>query len=111
LGNRTPIHSGHMTLNPVVHMGGFWLVCLVLAGIAWGLMPVDPTRLRGKYSESLVALAGPFCNVLLALLALSSLGLWFRFDPTPSREMTDFQSNLSYLLWVFGIVNIELAIF
>jgi Zn-dependent protease len=110
-GDRTPIDTGHMTLNPVVHMGGFSLICLVIAGISWGQMPVDPTRLKGKYAESLVALAGPLCNVILALLALSSLGLWFRLDSTPSAQITDFQSNLSYLLWIFGIVNIELAIF
>src|SRR4051794_8117784 len=68
LGDRTPIESGHMTLNPAVHMGVFSVLCLLTAGIAWGSMPVDPTRLRGRYADALVAAAGPASNVVLALL-------------------------------------------
>ena len=36
LGDRTPIETGHMTLNPAVHMGWMSLVLLLVAGIAWG---------------------------------------------------------------------------
>ena len=32
LGDDTPIHTGHMTLNPIVHMG---IISLVLLAIAW----------------------------------------------------------------------------
>src|SRR4051812_36019683 len=44
-GDDTPIETGHMTLNPAVHMGVISIVCLLLAGISWGSMPVDPSRL------------------------------------------------------------------
>ncbi|HEX8322635.1 MAG TPA: site-2 protease family protein [Tepidisphaeraceae bacterium] len=75
LGDRTPIETGHMTLNPVVHMGGFSLVMLALVGIAWGQMPVNPSRMRGKYADLLVSAAGPASNLLLAILGLVVIGI------------------------------------
>ena len=38
----TPRTSGHITMNPVVHMGVHSIFFLALAGIAWGQMPVNP---------------------------------------------------------------------
>ena len=43
LGDRTPEETGHITMNPLVHMGGFSLMMLAIAGISWGAMPVDPS--------------------------------------------------------------------
>ena len=109
LGDRTPIETGHMTLNPIVHLGLFSVIALLLTGIAWGAMPVDRSRLRGRYGDALVALAGPASNVVLALLALTALGLWIRFvDVLPFGTPA---GNLQYLLRVFGFVNFMLAMF
>src|SRR4051794_36782865 len=47
LGDRTPEETGHITLNPHVHMGTTSLLMLAFTGLAWGAMPVDPTRMRG----------------------------------------------------------------
>lgn len=110
-GDDTPRATGHMTLNPLVHMGGMSLLMLAIGGIAWGMMPVDPSRLRGKYSESLVALAGPVTNILLALLALVGLGLWIRFSPSAVYSSNKTIENAVYLLLIFGSTNILLAIF
>lgn len=109
LGDRTPVERGHMTLNPAVHMGVVSVVALLLTGIAWGLMPIDPTRLRGRYGEALVAIAGPLSNVLLALLSLTALGLWIRHAGTIPRGTP--AGNLQFLLWVFGFANFNLAMF
>jgi Zn-dependent protease len=108
-GDRTPIETGHMTLNPTVHMGWMSLVLLLVAGIAWGMMPITPSRLRGRYSRTLVALAGPFSNVIMAAIALTTLGIWQRFsdDPAPATA----SDTIQFLLWVFGLINIVLAIF
>lgn len=111
LGDRTPLESGHMTLNPVVHMGLFSLILLFLAGFSWGLMPVDERRLRGRYAPALVALAGPLSNVLLAASALVGLGLWQRFDDRATADLPHQIRNIQYLLWVFGTVNVMLAMF
>jgi len=111
LGDRTPIESGHMTLNPAVHMGIVSVICLLMAGIAWGAMPVDPRRLRGRYADALVAAAGPASNVLMALLAIVGLGLWQRWDWQLLSGADQQVENIRYFLYVFGIVNFNLALF
>jgi Zn-dependent protease len=110
-GDRTPIERGHMTLNPAVHMGLFSVILLLLAGIAWGAMPVDESRLRGRYAPAAVAFAGPLSNFVLAALGLVALGLWQRFDERTLSEMPNALQNLRYLLWIFGITNVALGLF
>jgi Zn-dependent protease len=76
LGDRTPIEAGHMTWNPLVHMGPWSLVMFAVVGFAWGLMPVNPNRLRGRHGDAMVAAAGPAMNVSLALIALALMVAW-----------------------------------
>ena len=111
LGDPTPEQSGRMTLNPVVHMGPYSLIVLALLGIAWGQMPVDPTRLRGKYAEAKVALAGPLTNLALALLALTALGLWMRFLPAGVSPDEGAAAIGWPFLFTFGLVNVALFVF
>lgn len=109
LGDRTPEETGHITMNPLVHMGGFSLMMLAIAGISWGAMPVDPSRLRGRYAESLVALAGPAMNLLLAAIGLTALGLWYRFG-MPDPDTNQRVANAVLLLRTLGVMNIALAL-
>jgi Zn-dependent protease len=109
-GDRTPIETGHMTLNPMVHMGATSVILLLMAGIAWGAMPINPKRMKSVYSPALVALAGPVSNMVLAVLAISLLGLWQRILPDTTIP-TDNVRNVWYLLRVFALVNIALALF
>ena len=106
-GDRTPIELGHMTLNPMVHMGGMSLVAAFVIGMAWGAMPVTPHRFRhGRLGDVLVSLAGPATNALLAVVALAILGILKASEPAPGLE-----TNLRTLLWTLGYLNIVLAIF
>lgn len=109
-GDDTPILLQRMTLNPLVHMGGFSIVALLLMGIAWGQMPVNPTRLRGRYAEAFVAAAGPATNLALALAALLALGLWQRAAPLAGAESQPI-ANAQYLLQIFGVTNLLLMMF
>ena len=107
-GDETPIHTGHMTGNPLVHMGPFSIAALFLCGIAWGQMPINPTRMRGRYAEALVAGAGPAMNLLLATVALTGLGLGWRLA---LFQDVAIQRNLVRLLFIFGSTNLLLCIF
>jgi Zn-dependent protease len=110
LGDRTPIETGHMTLNPAVHMRGMSIILLLVAGIAWGSMPVNRARLRGRYAGSLVALAGPAANVILALLSIGGLGLLMR-SGVAQPESAPNALNMRIFLLIFGVTNIALAMF
>ena len=46
LGDDTAARAGHLSFNPMVQMGPASLIMLLLIGIAWGSVPVDPRRQR-----------------------------------------------------------------
>jgi len=75
-GDRTPIEMGRMTFNPVVHMGMMSLIMLALLGIAWGAMPVNPSRMRGRHANAFVSAAGPAMNIALAILCIVLYVAW-----------------------------------
>ncbi len=64
-GDSTAADAGHLTLNPFKQMGIMSLVMLAFFGIAFGMVPVNPQRMRHRYSEALVAFAGPAMNLIL----------------------------------------------
>lgn len=107
-GDDTPRRSGHMTVNPLVHMGLWSMIALLVAGIAWGQMPVDHTRLRGRYSEAMVGVAGPLANLVLAAVGLTVLGLWGRWGEAPA---TLYMENVQKFLLIFGWSNLVLGLF
>ncbi len=70
-GDDTPRVSGHLTLNPIRLLSWQSLVFLCVAGLAWGQMPVNPTRFRwGKLSSILVFVAGPLANLAIGFLLI-----------------------------------------
>ncbi len=119
-GDRTPIELGHMTWNPIVHMGPFGLIMFAILGFAFGMMPVNPSRMRGRHAEALVALAGPAMNLALAVAALVLGMLWMGVagghwipsvkadEPFFSNMLTFFRAGLwlNVLLMVFNLVPI-----
>ncbi len=70
VGDDTPIRLNRMTLNPLVHMGPTSLIVFAVVGIAWGAMPVNPYRFRGKHADALVAAAGPAVNIGLLIVCV-----------------------------------------
>lgn len=107
-GDDTPRELGHMTLDPVVHMGGIGLALLFFIGLAFGRMPVNPSRFRSKYGDAYVSFAGPAVNILLALISLTALALWFRIGGMAIEDGA--AQNVQNFLWIMGAINIVLAI-
>lgn len=76
-GDNTPRELGHMTLNPMVHMGPVSLLMFAILGIAWGAMPVNPSRFhRYRWGCFTVAAAGPAVNAVLSVLCIAAAGVW-----------------------------------
>lgn len=110
-GDTTPIDTGHMTWNPLVHMGGPSLLVFALTGIAWGLMPVDPTRMRGKYADAAVSFAGPFMNFGLAVACIIGTVASVLLLGGSSTGNTDLLGNILLFLRVGCALNITLGLF
>jgi Zn-dependent protease len=85
LGDPTARYMGRVSLNPIRHLDPLGSVMMVVTaisgmGIGWGKpVPVSPHRLRygPRLGNGIVALAGPFSNLLLAAV----LGLGVRLVP------------------------------
>jgi Zn-dependent protease len=75
-GDRTPIETGHMTWNPLIHMGPTSLIMFAVFGFTWGLMPVNPNRFRGRYDDAVVGAAGPAMNFGLGLTCVVLYPIW-----------------------------------
>lgn len=108
-GDPTPAVTGHMTWNPVVHMGPTSLVLFAVTGMAFGAMPVDPTRFRGRHAEALVALAGPAVNAVLAVV--SAVGAALVGSYAPLGGTSPLWDNLSMFFVMGATLNVALAAF
>jgi len=77
LGDPTPRSQGRLTLNPIAHLDPFGTLMALLYRFGWA-KPVmtNPQYYRGnkKRGQMLVALAGPFMNLVMAFVAMF---LWF----------------------------------
>lgn len=103
-GDDTPQKSGHMTLNPVVHLGVPSLIFLVLAGIAWGQMPVNPNKFRNeKWGNVIVSAAGPLTNLAIALICIALLRI---SADTAIRQVLSDQ-----FLFIAALYNMALMLF
>lgn len=115
-GDSTAADEGHLTLNPLRQMGPFSLVMLAIMGIAWGQVPVNPNRMRHKYSDALVSFAGPATNlalgVIFCFIAALVVIIWGAEDPASAGgEVTNnavmfFQQGamLNFVLFVFNLL-------
>lgn len=107
-GDDTPRQEGHMTLNPVVHMGYESLIFLCVAGIAWGSMPVSPQKFRHpRWSDILVSAAGPLSNLLLGTLCITAIIATQQSAlPMVSQEFLFMAARINMLLFLFNLLPI-----
>ncbi len=112
LGDPTARLAGRLTLNPLSHIDLFGsiivpgLLFLSNAGLLFGWakpVPYNPYNLRNqRWGEALVAGAGPFVNIVIALV----FGLLIRFS-LPLGLNEPFLLLASYIVYI----NILLALF
>jgi Zn-dependent protease len=118
LGDPTPRLEGRYTLNPLVHIDPFGALLIFLVGFGWA-RPVrwNPRNITVdlRLGSILVAIAGPFSNLLLAALSLLLIRLFF--DPRaafggvvggPESTIGIWGLNLLYF---FADINVLLFVF
>jgi Zn-dependent protease len=105
-GDDTPVKTGHMTPNPVVHMGWESIIFLCIAGIAWGEMPVNPYKFRSpKLGNILVSISGPLSNLALGILCMGLLAISENIRMI-SKEFFYLAAETNLVLFMFNLLPI-----
>lgn len=107
LGDKTARLSGRLTLNPMAHIDILGAIMILFVGFGYAKpVPVNPRNFKNpKKGMALTALAGPFSNILMAVV--------FMFL---SNVLSLFGSSLFvqafYIFFSFAAsINIGLAVF
>ncbi|MDO4807642.1 MAG: site-2 protease family protein [Coriobacteriales bacterium] len=122
LGDPTAKNAGRLTLNPIAHLDPVGSVLLpLLMALAGGPIfafakpvPYNPNRLRNPVrGEVLVALAGPACNLVQALVgSLAFRALYASFDTlAASPEWANALLVLLRVLYAYVYLNLMLMFF
>jgi Zn-dependent protease len=113
LGDDTAQRDGRLTLDPTVHIDPLGTLLLPMLGIPFGWarpVPVNPARFRRdvpmRRGMMLTAAAGPFSNVVLAVICTVIYGLSKRFGGDDALK-----GAASGLLHTTIVMNMALALF
>jgi len=79
LGDPTAQRFGRVSLNPMVHLDLFGSIMMLLVGFGWAKpVPVDRSNFKNpRLMSIIVTAAGPFSNLLLAVLSLIVWDLFY----------------------------------
>lgn len=117
-GDDTAKEEGRVSLNPLVHIDPIGTVLIPLIGalmpgaapflIGWARpVPVNLNRLRNpRLDDILISMAGPWMNVLLAVLFVGLAKVAFMFEQTTIAAFCYQTGFLSMWLCVFNLVPI-----
>lgn len=103
LGDKTAEYEGRLTLNPMAHVDPTGFILLLLFGFGWAKpVPYNPYNLKDpKWDSVKIALAGPFSNLLMAVLAGVAFQVLVGWGVIPSLNLLAIFLFLSILLNLF----------
>jgi Zn-dependent protease len=118
LGDGTAKLFGRVSLDPIRHfdpVGGTLLIVSVMIGAISGSpfgfgwakpTPVNPNNLKGRYADTMVAVAGPLSNLVLAVVFAIGFRIVGMYPDNTSP------SNMVALVFFVGIeINVILMLF
>lgn len=105
-GDDTGRLLGRLTLNPLAHFDLFGTFLIVVAGFGYGKpVPFNESRLRsGAFGVTLLALAGPLANFVLA--AVCAIPLRFEVATGDYARVLELVVVYNCLLGVFNLLPI-----
>lgn len=108
LGDTTAKDAGRLTLNPLRHLDPMGLLMMLVFHVGWARpVPVDMRRFQNpKRGMALTALAGPACNIVLALLFLFLYGLLY--VPLKGSAAGEYALEMIELT---AVISLGLAVF
>lgn len=111
LWDPTPKIQWRLTPNPLVHIDPLWFILIFIINFWWWRpVIVNPRYYKNTLrDELLVALAGPFVNLLLTIIGALIVVLYIKFAGV---ETFFTWNDLVIQFWVlFAQINVALAVF
>ena len=109
-GDDTPVRRGHMTWNPMVHLGPPSIVFLLMTGMAWGAMPVTPSKFRSRFGGAMVAFAGPLTNFAIAVVCTFTIDVLLMLFPLesvlPVLNFLGYAAQINIVLGLFNLIPV-----
>ncbi len=109
-GDDTAQRAGRLTLNPLAHVDVFGLLMVVVVGFGYAKpVPTNPNNFQSRYSDLWVSAAGPFMNLVLAVICINTLAYLLLSEEPVNQGVLLFLSILSsinLLLMVFNLMPI-----
>jgi hypothetical protein len=111
LGDSTPRYYGRITLNPLAQLNFLGSFLMLVVGLGWAYVPINPGNLRPnpRTGHMIVAVVGPISNLILAALCAI---LWQALSPALQTfdNVTDLAFGLEKIQR-FGMLIFLLAFF
>ena len=103
-GDHTARAMGRLTLNPLAHLDPIGALLIFTMGFGWGKpVPFSPYGLRNKkWGASLVAIAGPLSNFIMAVV----VGMILRFGHLGGERLLSFFVMFVWLNVLLGVFNL-----
>jgi len=107
LGDKTARLSGRLTLNPMAHIDVLGAIMILFVGFGYAKpVPVNPRNFKNpKKGMALTALAGPFANILMAIIFMFLSNVFSLFG-------NSIFVQAFYIFFSFAAsINVGLAVF
>ncbi len=106
-GDDTAQRAGRLTLNPVAHIDPMGLLMVVLIGFGYAKpVPTDPRNFKSVFSDLWVSAAGPFMNLLLALVTWNAFLLAYAngWQNPGAALFFQYLASINLLLMLFNLI-------
>lgn len=113
-GDNTPRMNGRLTLNPLAHLDLMGSLLLLVAGFGWAKpVPINPYALERRAPSAVmwVSLAGPFSNLVLAILGAIPFRLGLASVSGGLSPAGGILPSLDQFLVTFVWLNLALTFF
>ena len=119
LGDPTPRNQGRLTLDPMKHIDPVGIFLLIFAHIGWGrpvqINPNNFSKVSREKGETIVSLAGPLMNFILAFILMIIFYLIIIFIPgtgiLKSLSGINVMNVIITMLYYAIVVNVGLGVF
>src|SRR5690606_34415631 len=107
LGDPTPRAEGRLTLNPLVHIDPIGALLIIIARFGWSKpVPINERNFdKPVLGTALTAAAGPFSNLIMALLS----SIIYNLIPQPTIMVQLFAISfisINIVLMIFNLIPI-----